>query len=296
MFSLSPLRTRTALRTFATAAAGGLAVAALAGCSTVPAGGASDAPSGAALDGLVKPGILSVGVTLPDAPYVIPDADNVPTSGITKDLLGAVAKKLGVSIEFVPVAWEGGITGVAAGRYDIYGGSLYDTAERQQAGTFVDFMKEQATLITTKANASKYSDRLDACGASISTIRGTTDVTYAAALTKECEAANKPAMKVTEYPTQQDSDLALKSGRTDVGIQSVPGAAYEIDQGADKAIVGKAFAGGFYVGSLMNSTKPHLTKAVLGAMSDLYESGETKKIFAAYGVTPTKPGINLQGD
>lgn len=270
-----------------------LTVAALAGCSAT-AGGTGSGTGAAGLDGLVKPGTLSVGVTLPDAPYIIPDADNVPVSGITKDLLDAVAKKLGVEIRFIPVAWEGGITGVAAGRYDIYGGSLYDTTERQQAGSFVDFMKEQATLITTKANGSRYASRLDVCGLAVSTIRGTTDVTYAAALTKECEAAGKPAMKVTEYPTQQDSDLALTSGRTDVGIQSVPGAAYEIEQGADKAIVGTPFEGGFYVGSLMNGTKPELSAAVLRAMTELYTSGETEKIFAPYGVKPIEPGMNLQ--
>ena len=81
---------------------------ALAGC-TFDAAEPTAAGAGASeLDGLVKPGTLSVGVTLPDAPYMIADADNVPQSGITKDLLDAVAEELGLGIEFIPVAWEGG--------------------------------------------------------------------------------------------------------------------------------------------------------------------------------------------
>lgn len=267
---------------------------ALAGC-TFDAAEPTAAGAGASeLDGLVKPGTLSVGVTLPDAPYMIADADNVPQSGITKDLLDAVAEELGLGIEFIPVAWEGGITGVAAGRYDIYGGSLYDTLERQQAGTFVDFLTEQTTLITTKANADAYPTRLDACGQTIATIRGTTDVSYAQALTEECERAGKAAMEVTEYPTQQDAELALESGRTALGLQSEAGAAYAIEQGANRAIVAEPFDGGFYVGSLMNSQKPELVDAVLAAMTALYDDGTTAEIFAKYGVQPVEPGVNLQ--
>ena len=269
---------------------------ALAGCTFDAPGSEAGASDGAAagLDGLVKPGVLSVGVTLPDAPYMIPDADNVPQSGITKDLLDAVAAELGLEIEFIPVAWEGGITGVAAGRYDIYGGSLYDTLERQQAGTFVDFMTEQATLITTAGNGGAYATRLDACGQTIATIRGTTDVSYAEALTAECEEAGKPGMQVTEYPTQQDAELALESGRTALGIQSEAGAAYAIEQGANREIVAEPFDGGFYVGSMMNTAKPELIDAVLAAMTTLYEDGTTEELFAKYGVKPVAPGINLQ--
>lgn len=271
------------------------AVALFAGCSATPSASEStgDGAVATSLTGLITEGTLTVGVTLPDAPYMIPNADNVPEKGITKDLLDAVAKDLGLTITYLPVAWEGGLTGVAAGRYDVYAGSLYDTAERQLAGTFLDFMKEQTTLVTTKDNASKFTDRLDVCGLSISTIRGTTDVSYAETLTTECTDAGKDAMRVTEYPTQQDSDLAMQSGRTDVGLQSEAGAAFEIANGANKALVGKPFDGGFYVGALLNSDKQDIIDAVLGSMQTLYADGTTKTLFAPYGVVPVEPGINL---
>ncbi len=265
----------------------------LAGCGAA-AGEEQPSSAGAGLSELITPGQLTVGLVLPDAPYYVADANNVPTSGITKDLLDAVGKELGVKVTYVPVAWEGGITGIAAGRYDIFGGSLYDTTERQAAGTFVDFMKEQATLITTKDRAGEFSAQLDACGRSVATIRGTTDVTYAGTLSAQCTKEGKKPLTITEYPTQQDAELALESGRTDLGIQSVPAAEFAITQGSNRALVGTPFDGGFYVGSMMNTSKKDLIDAVHGAMSTLYKNGTTTKLFAVYGVKPAEPGINLQ--
>jgi len=269
----------------------------LAGCAA-PSPAASDsanapAEGAPATPGLITDGTLTVGIVLPDAPYMIPDADNVVQSGITKDLLEAVGDKLGLDVTFVSVAWEGGIAGVEAGRYDVFAGSLYDTLERQAVGTFVDFMQEQTTLITTKANADKYTRQSDSCGHSIATIRGTTDVTYAERLSKNCVDAGLEPLDVTEYPTQQDSELAMQSGRTDFGLQSVPAVKYEIANGANKATVDKPFDGGFYVGGLMNSSKKELVDAVLWAETELFNDGTTQKIFDEYGVTAVTPGVNL---
>lgn len=283
--------TRTRLTLAASASALALL---LAGCGSGVAVGPSGESADPALSELITPGVLTVGLVLPDAPYYIADDDNVPVSGITKDLLDAVADELGVEVEYVPVAWEGGITGVAAGRYDIFGGSLYDTAERQAAGTFIDFMKEQATLITTAGRAGEFSEQADACGHSVATIRGTTDVAYATALSEQCTKDGAEPLTVTEYPTQQDAELALESGRTDLGIQSVPAAEYAISQGANKALVGDPFDGGFYVGSMMNTQKKALIDAVLAAMTTLYDDGTTAELFAPYGIEPAAPGINLQ--
>jgi len=278
-----------------TASLAAAAALVLAGCSSPAASGpaASADPGAPATPGLITEGTLTVGIVLPDAPYMIPDENNVVQEGITKELLDAVAAKLGLDITFLSVAWEGGIAGVEAGRYDVFAGSLYDTLERQEVGTFVDFMQEQTTLVTTKDNAAKYSEQTDACGHTIATIRGTTDVIYAQRLSDECVKAGLPALEATEFPTQQDSELAMQSGRTDFGLQSVPAVKYEISNGANKATVGDPFEGGFYVGGLMNSGKKELVDAVLWAETELYDEGTTKKIFDKYGVAPVEPGINL---
>ncbi|WP_217178865.1 transporter substrate-binding domain-containing protein [Streptomyces sp. AC495_CC817] len=276
------------------AASAAVLALALSGCGTGAPAAPPTADADTGLAELITPGVLTVGLVLPDPPYYIADADNVPVSGITKDLLDAVAEELGVEVEYLPVAWEGGITGVAAGRYDIFGGSLYDTTERQAAGTFVDFLQEQATLITTSDRAGEFSTQADACGHSVATIRGTTDVTYATALSEQCADDGTAPLTITEYPTQQDAELALESGRTDLGIQSVPAAEYAITQGSNRALVGEPFDGGFYVGSMMNTQKKALIDAVLAAMTTLYDDGTTAELFAEYGIEPVAPGINLQ--
>lgn len=267
----------------------------LAGCSSSPGGaGAPTAdPAAPKISKLVTAGTLSVGTTLPDAPFMIPDSDNNVESGIVKEIMDNVARKLGLKVKYMNVAWEGGITGVAAGRYDLFTGSLSDRPDREAIGTFVDYMVDQNVVVTTKAKGAKHKARTDVCGSTIATIRGTTDSDTVVLLAKECADAGKAAPTSTEYPTQQDAELALASGRTEFGLQSRIGAGYAISTGVDKAIVGAPFGPKDFLGALMNSDNKELIAALLWAEQELWKDGTTKKIMDKYGVEGIEPGVNL---
>ncbi|MEV7010081.1 ABC transporter substrate-binding protein [Streptosporangium sp. NPDC051022] len=289
-----------------------IAVAVLAGCGTstpaaspsaapaAPSAGASEAPaagSSAAADGVPdrirQAGVINVGTTLPNLPYLLTDEANNITGGITPDVGKAVAAKLGLKYNIQNVAWEALLPGVAGGRYDMADDGISDTVERQKLGYFVDYMESSQVLVTSKDKAATIKSLDDVCGKKVAAIRGTTDVQVVKDASKQCTDGGKPAAQAVEFPTAQDSDLALRSGRVDVEVLVAETAKYAISQGSPVAIVAEGFAP-TYVGMFVAKKDKALADALLVALKELKADGTLDKILGGYGLKPIdEPGINL---
>ncbi|PPK65177.1 transporter substrate-binding domain-containing protein [Actinokineospora auranticolor] len=239
-------------------------------------------------------GVLNVGTTLPNLPYLLTDADNTITGGITPEVGKAVAAKLGVGYKIENIAWEALLPGVAAGRFDMADDGLSDTEERQRVGVFVDYMQSASVLVTAKANEGKFKSIDDACGKRIATIRGTTDVKHAEEISQDCVKKGKAAAEARQYPTAQDADLALRSGQADFQVAVTEQAKYAIEkQNAPIAIVSENF-GLSYVGMYLRKDDTQLADALLAALKALKADGTLDTIIGHYGLKALpEPGINL---
>ncbi|WP_026422701.1 transporter substrate-binding domain-containing protein [Actinokineospora inagensis] len=239
-------------------------------------------------------GVLHVGTTLPNLPYLLTDDSNNITGGITVDVGKAVAAKLGLDYRIENIAWEALLPGVVAGRFDMADDGLSDTAERQQVGVFVDYMQSASVLVTAKANEGKYKSVDDACGKRIATIRGTTDVQHADDISKACVDKGKPAAEARQYPTAQDADLALRSGQADFQVAVTEQAKYAIStQNAPIVIVSDNF-GLSYVGMYLRKDDTALANALLAALKALKSDGTLDRVIGHYGLTSIpEPGLNL---
>ncbi|MEU4806570.1 transporter substrate-binding domain-containing protein [Actinosynnema sp. NPDC023587] len=239
-------------------------------------------------------GVLKVGTTLPNLPYLLTDSNNNITGGITPEVGRAVAAKLGLRYEIENIAWEALLPGVTAGRFDMADDGLSDTAERQRVGLFVDYMQSASVLVTAKSNEGKYKSLEDACGKRVATIRGTTDVQHAEEVSQDCLTKGKPAVEVTQYPTAQDADLALRSGQADFQVAVTEQAKYAIkEQNAPIAIVSEDFAP-TYVGMYLRKDDEQFADALLAALKALKADGSLDRIIGRYGLRPlAEPGVNL---
>ncbi|WP_433259892.1 transporter substrate-binding domain-containing protein [Actinosynnema sp. CS-041913] len=239
-------------------------------------------------------GVLKVGTTLPNLPYLLTDEDNNITGGITPEVGRAVAAKLGLRYEIENIAWEALLPGVAAGRFDMADDGLSDTEERQRVGLFVDYMQSASVLVTAKANEGRYKSVEDACGKRIATIRGTTDVQHADEISQDCVRKGKPAAAATQYPTAQDADLALRSGQADFQVAVTEQAKYAIrEQNAPIVIVSADFAP-TYVGMYLRKDDKPLADALLAALKALKADGTLDRIIGHYGLQALpEPGLNL---
>ncbi|GAA3126855.1 ABC transporter substrate-binding protein [Streptosporangium carneum] len=264
------------------------------GASEAPASsGAESAAAAAVPDRIKQAGVLNVGTTLPNLPYLLTDADNNITGGITPDVGKAVAAKLGLKYTIQNVAWEALLPGVAGGRYDMADDGISDTAERQKIGYFVDYMQSSQVLVTSKDKAGAIKTLDDVCGKKVAAIRGTTDVQVVEEAAKKCTDQGKPAAQPVEFPTAQDADLALRSGRVDVEVLTAETAKYAVSQGSPVAIVAEGFAP-TYVGMFVAKKDKALADALLVALKELKADGTLDRILGGYGLKPVdEPGINL---
>ncbi|CCH31011.1 transporter substrate-binding domain-containing protein [Actinosynnema sp. NPDC047251] len=239
-------------------------------------------------------GVLKVGTTLPNLPYLLTDSNNNITGGITPEVGRAVAAKLGLRYEIENIAWEALLPGVTAGRFDMADDGLSDTEERQRVGLFVDYMRSASVLVTAKSNEGKYKSVEDSCGKRVATIRGTTDVQHAEEISQDCQKKGKGAVEVTQYPTAQDADLALRSGQADFQVAVTEQAKYAIkEQNAPIAIVSADFAP-TYVGMYLRKDDKQLGDALLAALKALKADGSLDRIIGNYGLEPLpEPGLNL---
>ncbi|WP_245572379.1 transporter substrate-binding domain-containing protein [Actinokineospora enzanensis] len=239
-------------------------------------------------------GVLHVGTTLPNLPYLLTDDSNNITGGITPEVGRAVAAKLGLDYKIENIAWEALLPGVTAGRFDMADDGLSDTEERQRVGIFVDYMQSASVLVTAKSNEGKYKSVDDACGKRIATIRGTTDVQHAEEISQACVGKGKPAAEARQYPTAQDADLALRSGQADFQVAVTEQAKYAIEaQHAPIVIVSDDF-GLSYVGMYLRKDDQQLADALLAALKALKADGTLDRVIGHYGLKSIpEPGLNL---
>ena len=80
---------------------------------------------------------------------------------------------------------------------------------------------------TRRPRAGRRSARLaDLCGHTVAVEKGTTEETDATAQSKKCKSAGKAGVTVLTFPDQNGANLALSSGRAQLGFADSPVAEY----------------------------------------------------------------------
>ena len=115
---------------------------------------------------------------------------------------------------------------------------------------------------------------------------GTTQQTDAEAQSTKCKGESKPAVKVLGFPDQSAANLALTSGRADVGMADSPVAAYTAKQSGGKLeVVGRPTARPPTGSSLPETTAAFagLLVVVLGALKASTPTAPTEQILQKWG-------------
>ena len=200
----------------------------VAGCSSNPAAGtdpsaSSGAGGKAALFSslpadIQKSGTLNVASDVEYPPFESFDTDNTTVVGIDRDLADAIEKQLGVKLKFENVPFDSIIPGLAAKRYDLAMSAMSDTVVRQKQVDFVDYFNAGGAIMLPPNSTHKIKSLDDLCGLKVAVDKGTTEVDDAAAQDKKCQAAGKPVLATSVYPGQNETILALQSGRADAAL------------------------------------------------------------------------------
>ena len=165
-----------------------------------------------------KKGSLTAASDIEYPPFEAYDTDNTTVIGIDRDLADAIQKELGVPITFENVPFDSIIPGLAAKRYDLAMSAMSDTVVRQEQVDFVDYFNAGGAIMLPPNSTKNIMTLDDLCGLKVAVDKGTTEVDDAAAQDKKCTDAGKPVLETAVYPGQNETILALQSGRADAAL------------------------------------------------------------------------------
>jgi polar amino acid transport system substrate-binding protein len=232
-----------------------------------------------------------------DASYA-PDefigSDGHTVVGMDADLSNALAAVMGLKASVVNATFATIIPGLAAGRYDMGASSFTDTKAREKTVDFVDYANVGESFYTKASGGATIGSIADICGMTVSVESGTTEESDAKTQGGKCTKAGKKSVTVLVFNTQTEANLAVSSGRAQLGFADTPVASYQVKQsGGQFKLVGAAYAPSPY--GLALPKKPGLAPAVLAALQTLMKDGTYQSIFAKWGlqgIAITSPKIN----
>ena len=286
----------------------GLALLALAGCgsssktssssttsatsSTTPA---KDAKVAALVPAAVKnSGTLSVAADASYAPNEFIGSNGKTVEGMDADLAKALASVMGLKADVKNQTFDSIIPGLAAKKYDLGMSSFTDTLARQKVVNFVTYFSAGTSFYTKAQGGPTVNGLADLCGLKVAVEKGTTQQADATAQSKKCTAAGKKPVTVSVFPDQNGANLAISSGRAQVGMADSPVADYQVKQSNGQfKLTGTPYGTAPYGIAMSKSTG--LAPAVLAGIKQLMSDGDYKTILNHWGIESgaiSKPVIN----
>ena len=170
----------------------------------------------AAAQGTISGGVILVGSDLAYPPYNYVDAQGRP-AGFDVELMGALARTLGVKAVFQDRRFETLIPGVKEREFDVIASTLYAKVERELQIDFVPYMRTGIS-IAVRADAERGFGRPeDLCGSRVASIKGAAWMERLATL-NNTDCYRKP-IRILEFSTSPEATASLVKGEADAQVE-----------------------------------------------------------------------------
>jgi polar amino acid transport system substrate-binding protein len=229
-------------------------------------------------------GTLTVGSDASYAPSEFLGGDGKTIEGFDVDLFTAVAKKLGLKVEFVNAKFDSIITGVQGGKYDVGVSSFTVNEDRMKQVNMVSYFNA-GTQWATAAGNPKGVDPDKPCNATVSVQQGTVqqeeDLPPKIAA---CKQAGTPMRDPLTYEGQDEVTANVVSGKADAMLADSPVVAYAVEQSKGKLeALGDIYDAAPY-GYVIPKDQTELADAVVAALKSLKEDGGYDEALKGWGV------------
>ena len=239
-------------------------------------------------------GTLTVAADATYAPNEFIAANGKTVEGMDADLAKALAAVMGLKASVKNATFDSIIPGLAAHKYDLGMSSFTDTKEREKTVDFVTYFSAGTSFYVKAQGGPTINSLADLCGHKVAVEKGTTQADDATAQGKKCKAAGKPGVTVLVFPDQNGANLALSSGRGDVGMADSPPADYQVKKSNGQfKLVGKPYGTAPYGIAIPKDNG--MAKPVLDALKALMSNGTYTTILKKWGIADgaiTNPVIN----
>ena len=262
--------------------------------TTAPAAGVNSKIAGEVPAKIKSKGMVKVAADATYAPDEFIGANGKTVEGMDPDLGKALGSVMGIKFKFVNATFATIIPGLASGKYDVGMTSFTDTKARQKVVDFVTYFSAGTAFYVKATGGPTIKSLADLCGHSVGVESGTTQAMDATAQNKKCKAAGKPGVTVKVYPDQNAANLAISSGRQQVGMADSQVAAYIVKQSNGKfKLTGKPYNTAPYGIAVPKGSG--MAKPILDALKVLMKNRTYKSILTKWGIQEgaiTNPKIN----
>ncbi|HEY2398282.1 MAG TPA: ABC transporter substrate-binding protein [Solirubrobacteraceae bacterium] len=274
-----------------------LAVLAIAGCGSSSSSTSTSTPSTATIStptanaaivaqvpaAIKSKGTLNVASEAQYAPneFLAPDGHTV--IGMDADLITAINAVMGLKTNIINSNFETIIPGLAAGRYDLGVSSFTDTKEREKTVEFVTYYSAGISFYAKSSANPGVTKLSDLCGKTVAVQKGTVEEEETKEQTKNCTKEGKKAITVLSFPGQNPVNLAVASGRAELGMADSPVVAYQIKQsnGGFK-LIGESY--NFKPYGIAIPKHSNMAVPILAALKSLMADGTYGRILTKWGI------------
>ncbi len=229
-------------------------------------------------------GTLVIGTDASYAPSEFLGGDGKTIQGFDIDLFTAVAKTLGLKVDFQNANFDTIITGVLGNKYDMGVSSFTVNTDREKQVDMVSYFSA-GTQWATQTGDPKHVDPNKPCGLTVAVQKGTTQLQDdLPSKIKACKKIGKP-INVLVYNLQDAATAAVVAGKADGMLADSPVVAYAVKQSAGKLVAAGAIYGAAPYGYVIPKSEAGLANAIVAALKALDASGDYAKVLDAWGVT-----------
>jgi polar amino acid transport system substrate-binding protein len=246
------------------------------GNTTTPAtgGSAGGSPTQKALD-TVKAGALTVGSCLDYKPFEFYEGGQL--KGFDVEIMDAIARKLGLSVEWTKHDFDTIFTALAANQFDAVAAASTIKPERLQVVDFSDpyyNARQSLTVNTSKTPGIASTDDLKS-GDTVGTQKGTTGFDWAK------ENLGPKGITIKTYTAAPDAFTDLEAGQITGVVNDEPSSEAEIEGRASLKVV-QAIDTGEHYGIAVAKNRTDIKDAINAALKEIVADGEYKQIFQKY--------------
>ncbi|TYB54404.1 transporter substrate-binding domain-containing protein [Nonomuraea sp. PA05] len=272
------------------------AVLVLAACSN--GGGQPRASEQGAKVPTVQQGVLMIGSQQSYIPGEFRAEGSQDLRGFGVEIVDEIAKRLGLTTQWVQVDYSAIIAGLQAGQFDMGSGGMSPNPERLQQVDMVGYYQSGATFLVRKADAGKYATGQAMCGQKLGMLEGSTTLEKAV----EKENASCPAGKIeVEHYTSTPLGLqGLLSERISAYAPDLAQAQYIVKENPGQFATTDYHLVDYLINfTFMKGKNPELRDAVYTALDAMIKDGTYDKILGNWNLTVgglKRPAYNGQLD
>jgi polar amino acid transport system substrate-binding protein len=232
---------------------------------------------------IVKAGVIKIAIVPNYPPMEFKDPATNTLTGFDVELGEALGRKLGIKIAWQETSFDQMMPAISTGRVDAILSGMTDIASRQDAATFVDYLRNGPLFFVQQSRAAEFKEMAALCGKKVGASRRTT-MPKLIEIWSNANCASTPIVFVGTEGSA-DARTQLRQGRIDAAVQGGETLPYIMDLEPGVYLpVGGVFATQF-TGLALPVKEKGLQQAVVEALDALIADGSYKALLVKWKLT-----------